>query len=116
MRASFRDNESLQWWRVHNLPDFVYFNHSIHVKKGVGCETCHGRLDQMPAVYQAKSLQMEWCHRLPPRSTSYVRPREFVTTMGYESTEPQSVVGARLVKEYKIDGPRRLTSCSTCHR
>ena len=67
---------------MNNLPDFVYFNHSIHVKKGVGCETCHGRLDQMPAVYQAKSLQMEWCidcHRDPSR---YVRPREFVTTMG----------------------------------
>jgi hypothetical protein len=116
VRASFRTGQSLQWVRVHNLPDFVYFNHSIHVNKGVGCETCHGRLDQMPGIYQAASLQMEWCldcHRGPER---YLRPREAVFTMGYRPSEPQAVVGARLVEEYKIGDIRRLTSCSTCHR
>ena len=74
MRASFRDDRPLNWIRVHDLPDFVYFNHSIHVRKGVGCETCHGRVDRMPLMFQAKSLQMEWCldcHRDPSR---YVRP------------------------------------------
>jgi hypothetical protein len=116
VRASWRTGQSLQWVRVHNLPDFVYFNHSIHIKKGVGCETCHGRLDQMPGIWQVNTLQMEWClgcHRAPEK---YVRPREAVFTMGYTPAEPQSELGARLVKEYKIDGPRRLTSCSTCHR
>jgi hypothetical protein len=113
VRASFRTGESIQWTRVHNLPDFVYFNHSIHIKKGVGCETCHGRVDQMAGMYQASSLQMEWCldcHRAPQK---YVRPRAAVFTMGYRPAEPQAVVGARLVQEYDI---QRLTSCSTCHR
>jgi hypothetical protein len=116
VRSSWRTGESLQWVRVHNLPDFVYFNHSIHVKKGVGCETCHGRIDQMPGIRQAKSLQMEWClecHRAPER---FLRPREAVFTMGYRPEGSQAEVGARLVREYDIAGERRLTSCSTCHR
>jgi hypothetical protein len=113
IRASYRTGQSLQWVRVHNLPDFVYFNHSIHVKKGVGCETCHGRVDQMPGIYQAKSLQMEWCldcHRAPEK---YVRPREAVYTMGYTPPVSQAELGPRLVEEYDIQS---LTSCSTCHR
>jgi hypothetical protein len=113
VRASFRTGESLQWVRVHNLPDFVYFNHSIHVKKGVGCETCHGRLDEMPGIYQVQSLQMEWCldcHRSPEK---FVRPRDAVTTMGYRPPVSQAELGAKLVQEYEI---QRLTSCSVCHR
>src|SRR4051795_12264875 len=68
VRASYRSGQSLQWTRVNQLPDFVFFNHSIHVTKGVGCNTCHGPVDQMPLMYQAESLQMEWClgcHRAP---------------------------------------------------
>ena len=68
MRASFRDDQPVRWMRVHDLPDFVYFNHSIHVKKGVGCESCHGRVDEMPLTLQENTLQMEWCldcHREP---------------------------------------------------
>ena len=113
VRASFRENKPLEWNRVHDLPDFVYFNHSIHVTKGVGCETCHGRVDKMPLMIQKKSLQMEWCldcHRDPSR---YVRPRDQITTMGYRPSVPQSVIGPQLVKEYGINS---LTSCSTCHR
>ena len=114
VRASFRDDRPLNWIRVHDLPDFVYFNHSIHVRKGVGCETCHGRVDRMPLVFQAKSLQMEWCldcHRDPSR---YVRPLDHITTMGY--VRPASVNGADLVRDYKIAGVAELTSCSVCHR
>ena len=84
VRASFRDDVPLRWVRVHDLPDFVYFNHSIHVKKGMGCETCHGRVDEMPLMTQKNSLQMEWCldcHRAPEK---YVRPRSEITTMGYK--------------------------------
>ena len=113
IRASFREDKPVRWVRVHDLPDFVYFNHSIHVKKGVGCETCHGRIDQMAGIYQVNSLQMEWClncHRNPEK---YVRPREFVTQMGYVPAGDQLEIGARLVSEYKIQS---LTSCSTCHR
>jgi hypothetical protein len=113
VRASFREDRPLHWVRVHDLPDFVYFNHSIHVKKGMGCETCHGRIDQMPLVAQARTLQMEWClscHRNPEQ---FVRPRSEVTTMGYRPSKPQSEIGPQLVKEYGIQS---LTSCSTCHR
>ena len=113
VRASFRDNKPLSWIRVHDLPDFVYFNHSIHVKKGVGCESCHGRVDQMPLMQQERSLQMAWCldcHRAPEK---FVRPRSEITTMGYEPAEPQSTLGPKLVKEYGI---QTRTTCSTCHR
>jgi hypothetical protein len=114
VRASFRDDRPLNWIRVNDLPDFVYFNHSIHVRKGVGCETCHGRVDRMPLMFQAKSLQMEWCldcHRDPSR---YVRPLDEITTMGY--VRPASVNGTELVRDYKIAGVAELTSCSVCHR
>ena len=113
VRASYQTGESLEWIRVHDLPDYVYFNHSIHVKKGVGCETCHGRVDRMPGIYQASSLQMEWCldcHRAPEK---YVRPRAAVFTMGYEPAGDQLEIGRQLVREYNIQS---LTSCSTCHR
>jgi len=113
VRASFRDNTPLKWIRVHDLPDFVYFNHSIHVKKGVGCETCHGRVDEMPLMQQERSLQMDWCldcHRAPEQ---YVRPRSEITTMGYHPSESQATLGPKLVKEYGI---QTRTTCSTCHR
>ena len=116
VRASFRDNTPLRWTRVHDLPDFVYFNHSIHVNKGVGCATCHGRVDQMPLMYQQASLQMNWCldcHRDPAR---FVRPREEVFNMAWERPADDPGLGARLVQEYKIASVDQLTSCSTCHR
>jgi len=113
VRESFRTDRSIAWTRVHDLPDFAYFNHSIHVNKGIGCETCHGRIDKMPLTWQKSSLQMEWCldcHRHPEQ---YVRPREAVFQMGYEPPGDQETLGQQLVKEYKIQS---LTSCSTCHR
>ncbi|MGH9570878.1 MAG: cytochrome c3 family protein, partial [Candidatus Angelobacter sp.] len=84
VRYSFRTGQSIQWTRVHDLPDFVYFNHSIHVNKGVGCESCHGRVDRMPLTYQEPTLQMEWCLNCHRHPEEYVRPKQFVTTMGYE--------------------------------
>jgi len=116
VRESFRSGRTIRWTRVHDLPDYVYFNHGIHVNKGVGCETCHGRVDQMPLVRQVASLQMSWCldcHRSPER---YVRPREAVFTMGYQPPEPQETLGPKLAAEYKIQDQRTLTSCNTCHR
>ncbi len=113
VRASFRDDTPLHWIRVHDLPDFVYFNHSIHVKKGMGCETCHGRVDEMPLTLQENSLQMEWCltcHRAPEQ---FVRPRSEIFTMGYRPAVPQEELGPQLVKQYGIQS---LTTCSTCHR
>jgi len=113
VRESYRTNESIRWTKVYDLPDYVYFNHSIHIKKGVGCETCHGRVDKMALTYQNPTLQMRWCldcHRAPEK---YVRPREFITKMGYEPAEPQETLGPKLVKEYHI---QKLETCWTCHR
>jgi hypothetical protein len=116
VRASFRTGTSIRWTRVYDLPDFVYFNHSIHVNKGIGCESCHGRIDKMPLTYQENSLQMQWCldcHRDPEKN---LRPREFITTMGYHPAGNQEEIGRRLAKEYGIKDVRTLTSCNTCHR
>ena len=113
VRQSFRSDQSIQWTRVHDLPDFVYFNHSIHLHKGIGCTTCHGQVDRMPLMWQEKSLQMEWCidcHRNPER---YVRPRDAVFGVDYVPPPDQLELGRRLVAEYQI---QKLTSCSTCHR
>ena len=113
VRASDRSGQSIQWTRVHDLPDFVYFNHSIHINKGVGCTTCHGQVDRMPLMWQEASLQMEWCldcHRHPEQ---YVRPRDAVFRVDYVPPSNQLEVGRRLVADYQI---QKLTSCSTCHR
>ena len=113
VRESFRTGKSLEWTRVHNLPGFVYFDHSIHVHKGVGCTTCHGRVDQMPLMWRENTLYMEWClecHRNPER---FVRPREQVFNMDWQPPSDQIALGQKLVREYKI---AQLTSCSVCHR
>ena len=84
VRASYRDDKSIEWTRVHDTPDVVYFNHSIHVKKGVGCESCHGRVDKMPLMWRENTLNIEWClacHREPEK---FLRPRSEVYTMGWD--------------------------------
>ena len=113
VREAYRTGVPLQWERVHDLPDYVYFNHSVHVAKGIGCESCHGRVDRMPLIKQAESLTMQWCldcHNAPER---FVRPREEVYTFGWQPPEPQAELGPRLVEEYGIAS---RTSCSVCHR
>lgn len=113
VRESYRTGKSIQWTRVNDLPQFVYFDHSVHVHQGIGCSSCHGRVDRMPLTYQAAPLTMEWCldcHRHPEDN---VRPRNQVFNMDYRQPPNQKTLGARLVKEYGI---RSLTTCSTCHR
>src|SRR4029077_6972482 len=93
VRAIFRNDFPLKWIRVNDLPDFVYFNHQIHIHQGVGCITCHGPVDKMPLMYQAKSLQMEWCldcHRAPEQ---YLRPRAEVFNMAYQPPADQLALG-----------------------
>ena len=129
VRESFSSGKSLIWNRVNDLPDFVYFNHSIHINKGVGCNTCHGPVDRMPLMYNYASLQMEWCldcHRAPEKN---LRPRDQVFNMRYE--EPSSAktimvdgktytdqisLGRDLVTKYRLRTVADITSCSTCHR
>ena len=114
VRESFETGEPVEWIRIHHSPDFVYFNHSIHVNSGVGCETCHGRIDQMIEVRQAKPLSMGWCldcHRAPEK---YLRPVEEVTTMGYMPPG-----GDQLALGLELRHARNLnptTNCAGCHR
>jgi hypothetical protein len=116
VRESYRTNQSLTWHRVYNLPGFVYFDHSIHVNKGIGCSSCHGRMDEMPFTYQVPSLLMEWCldcHRHPERE---IRPRGEVFNIRYHKPADQLDLGRKLLTEYGVKGPTDITSCSVCHR
>jgi hypothetical protein len=116
VRASYRTNKSLEWQRIYNLPGFVYFDHSIHVQKGVGCSSCHGRVDLMPFTYQVPSLLMEWCldcHRQPER---HLRPRAEVFNMKWQAPPDQLERGRELKEQNGVRDPRHLTSCSVCHR
>ena len=115
VRQSWASNQPLQWSRVHNLPDFVFFNHSIHVNKGVGCSTCHGQVDRMPLMWQQASLQMAWClecHREPER---YLRPRDQVFNMNWRPPSNQLEEGRKLAEKYQVR-TGQLTNCSICHR
>jgi hypothetical protein len=115
VRESYRTQRPLQWYRVHDLPDFVYFNHSIHLSKGIGCETCHGRVDLMPLVWKENTLFMGWClecHRAPEK---FIRPREEIYTMGWKPPKDQLELGRELVRTYKVN-VRQLSDCSICHR
>jgi hypothetical protein len=112
VRNSYFTDQPLVWRRVNAVPDFVFFNHSIHVTRGVGCVTCHGRVDHMPAVYKAQPLTMQWClacHRDP---IPYLRPQDHITDMSWNPSE-QIAIGAAIFKERKINPP---TNCTGCHR
>jgi hypothetical protein len=116
IRDSWATGQPVNWIKIHDLPDYVYFNHSAHVNHGVGCETCHGRIDEMDQVRQAKPLSMAWClecHRNPEK---FIRPLDKVTTMGYQPDGDQIAIGEELKNLYKIHDTAYMQSCSTCHR
>ena len=115
VRESWRTGRRLQWNRVNKVGDFVYFNHSIHVTKGIGCATCHGRVDEMPLTAKGTSLFMKdciACHRDPAKN---LRPESAVTDMTWRPPADQAEQGKKLMEQYGIDN-RRLTDCTTCHR
>jgi len=144
VRASFRSGTPIRWNRVHNLAGFVYFNHSIHIKKGVGCVTCHGQVDQMPLTWQTSTLQMEWCLQCHRNPEKYLRPRDYIFTMktneqllqefnaetseetGKVSHEPLTTekIPREALKDQLSMGNKlvemykvnKKTSCSVCHR
>ncbi len=115
LAASQKTGIPIAWQRVYNLPDYVYFNHSAHVNKGVACETCHGRVDQMSVISQAAPLTMDWClscHRAPANN---LRPESAITTMGWSPDSAAPISGAALMKTFNIN-TQPLTECYTCHR
>jgi menaquinone reductase, multiheme cytochrome c subunit len=113
VRASFASDEAVPWVKVHDLPDYAYFNHSAHVTRGVGCVSCHGRVDQMVEVYQHEPLSMSWCldcHRNPEPN---LRPPAEVTNMNWIAPGDPVEYGKKFAEQNNIDPP---TDCSTCHR
>jgi hypothetical protein len=113
VRESWRTGQSIEWTRVHDLPDFVYFNHSIHLNKGIGCSTCHGEVQNIAFMYKQNTLYMNWClecHRNPEK---YIRPRSEVFNTAYQTPANQAELGKKLVAEYHVQS---LTDCYTCHR
>lgn len=116
VRESYRSGKSIEWTRVNDLPEFVYFNHSIHIHKGVGCAECHGRVDRMPLMLQAAPLTMEWCLDCHRHTERHLRPLDQVFSMAYTKPANQAELGHQLVKEYHIRSSGELTSCEICHR
>ncbi|MBY0299547.1 MAG: cytochrome c family protein [Methylobacterium sp.] len=116
VRTSLAENQPIHWRRVHNLPDYVYFDHSIHVAKGVGCSSCHGAVQTMNLMRQVAPLTMSWCldcHRNPEKN---LRPREEVFNMTWTPPPDQESRGKALKAEYRIPSAARLSECSLCHR
>jgi hypothetical protein len=113
VRVSYRDSTPIVWTRVNALPDFVYFNHSIHIAKGVGCTTCHGPIAEMNITWRAQSLYMRWCLECHNAPEKYLRPRSEVFNAFYKPPSDQEALGNRLMIEYKV---QKLTTCTTCHR
>jgi hypothetical protein len=115
LHASARDNAPIQWNRVHKLPDFAYFDHSIHVSKGVACVECHGRVDQMPLTWRVAPLEMQWCLNCHRNAPQRIRPLSEVFSMTDLKPLSQQEL-EQLNRLYRLQHTRRLTDCSTCHR
>jgi hypothetical protein len=116
VRRSYFTGAPIEWNRVHQLPDFTYFNHSIHVSKGIGCVSCHGRIDQMPAVTKVASLQMSWCLECHRNPAPNLRPRDQITSMTWQPPDDPAAaktLAADLMKTYDVHS---RVSCTTCHR
>ncbi len=117
VRASQRDNKPIKWRRVHDLPEFVYFDHSIHVAKGVGCATCHGDVANMASVYQESSLQMEWCIECHKDPSENIRPQAEIFNTSWKKgdiTDEQQLEVNEKIKNLR--SRELMTSCSMCHR
>jgi hypothetical protein len=113
VRESFQTNKPIVWTRVSRLPDYVYFDHSIHVQKGVACTSCHGQVDEMPATAKAESLQMQFCIDCHVAPDKQIRPRDQVFNMQWQAPPNIAAIQADLAKKYDV---KPMTSCSTCHR
>lgn len=116
VRDSWQTGNPISWNRVNQLPDFVYFNHEIHINKGVGCETCHGRVDTMNTDVKANNFTMSFCLDCHNDPAQYLRPADQVYTMGYKPSEDQLTLGKQLMQEYNVMPASQLTNCSICHR
>jgi hypothetical protein len=113
VRKSAETGEPIKWVRVHDLPDYAYFNHAGHIQSGVGCVSCHGRVDRMEVITQVKPLTMGWCLECHRNPDANLRPKEFVTDMEWVAEGDPAVLGAELRQKHDISPS---TNCTTCHR
>jgi hypothetical protein len=113
VRESYRTDRPIEWTRVHDLPDFAYFDHSIHVAKGIGCTTCHGQVDEMPLIWRTQTLNMDWCLACHRHPAANVRPRARVFDVDWEPDSLSAGERAGLAREYHLAS---MTNCSVCHR
>lgn len=116
VRESYATGEPILWEKVNRVPDFVYFNHSIHVNKGMGCTECHGKVNEMAVVWQPQAFFMGYCLNCHRNPENYVRPREEIYNMDYVHPANQAELGRELVAQYGIMPADQLTNCWTCHR
>jgi hypothetical protein len=116
VRQSWRTGAPIAWTRVYDLPDYAYFDHSIHVNKGIGCVSCHGEVQKMPLTWKATTLHMAWCLECHRNPEQFIRPRSEVFNMEWHPDVSQTEQGRKLVEEYGILSPRQLSNCSICHR
>ena len=127
IRASYKNDKPVAWTKVHNVPDYVYFNHSIHLGKGIGCYSCHGQIDQMNLVFQSKTLLMEWCLACHRQPELHLRPKDEVYNIAWKpedsGTNPdtgkpwtQLELGTKLKREHQVRDVTIITNCSMCHR
>lgn len=116
VRDSFRTGRPLNWTRVHDVPDYVYFNHSIHVQKGVGCVECHGQVDEMPLMWREHTLHMEWCLNCHRHPDTHLRPQDEVFNMKWDPTQLSDSARQELMRTNRIRTAREITDCWTCHR
>jgi len=114
VRQSLAEGTPLRWQRVYTLPDYVYFDHSIHIAKGVGCTECHGPVGDMPMTWKSTDLYMSWCLKCHRDPAPHLRPHEAVFDPHWQRT-PDTPSGEQLMKQYHIH-PSTLTDCSVCHR
>jgi hypothetical protein len=113
VRASWFDNRPILWKRVHQLPQFVYFDHSAHVSHGVGCAECHGRVDLMGQVHAVEPLTMQWCLDCHTDPAPQLRPNSEITNMEWSPDRPRREIGEAIVRDLQVDPP---VSCTGCHR
>ena len=118
VRQSLATDQPLHWTRVNQLPDFVFFNHSVHVQKGIGCSSCHGAVDQMPITWKAHSFYMRWCLECHESPQKYIRPADQIYNTEWKAPENQEEQGRELMIQYDISTNRlnQLRDCSMCHR
>jgi len=115
LREAFRTGKPLQWTKLHNMPDYVYFNHSAHVAKGVACVTCHGPVDKMPLMVQSKNMTMMWCLECHRNPAKYIQPKDTVFRTDWQRPS-DAALGQSLVDAHRVKGKLKMADCYTCHR